>query len=226
MHLINISQVLSLLVAASAVSALPQPPNGKIPPGQAKKDNKPGNPSEVVVKSFTFSGSGCPRNTASYNFNADKTAFTLIFDQYVASIGNGAPTTDSRKDCQVMVDMRLPVGWQYSITTVDYRGFALLDQGVTATLSASYHFAGNGKPLRNARQYVGPMDTDYVLRDTFGAGDVEWSGCGKGNGAQGEKLKMKINTAIALSGNGVGLLTRDAMDQKVSQVYGLSWRQC
>jgi len=68
--------------------------------------------------------------------------FTLIFDQYVASIGPGVAITENRKNCQLNIDLQYPQGFQYSVFTTDYRGYVGIDAGVTATQEATYYFSG------------------------------------------------------------------------------------
>jgi hypothetical protein len=78
----------------------------------------------------------------SSQISEDRTTVTLIFDSYIASIGPGISVTDSRKNCQLNVDIRYPGGFQYSILSADYRGYASLQQGISGTLKSTYYFAG------------------------------------------------------------------------------------
>jgi hypothetical protein len=68
--------------------------------------------------------------------------FTLIFDDYVASIGPGVAITESRKNCQLDIDLQYPSGFQYSVFNADYRGYAALDANVTGTQQSTYYFSG------------------------------------------------------------------------------------
>jgi hypothetical protein len=68
--------------------------------------------------------------------------FTLIFDEYVASIGPGVAITENRKNCQLKIDINYPSGFQYSVLALDYRGYAALDAHVNGTLQSTYYFSG------------------------------------------------------------------------------------
>jgi hypothetical protein len=68
--------------------------------------------------------------------------FTLIFDEYVASIGPGVSITESRKNCQLDINLQYPSGFQYSVFNADYRGYAALDPNVTGTQQSTYYFSG------------------------------------------------------------------------------------
>lgn len=73
---------------------------------------------------------------------------TLIFDQYVASMGTGVPITENRKNCQLNINLQYPGGFQYSIFSADYRGFAELDAGVNGTQQSTYYFSGQTAQVR------------------------------------------------------------------------------
>lgn len=74
-------------------------------------------------------------------------SFTLISDEYVASIGPGVPITENRKNCQLDINLQYPSGFQYSVFNADYRGYAALDANVTGTQQSTYYFSGRRYPL-------------------------------------------------------------------------------
>jgi hypothetical protein len=72
----------------------------------------------------------------------DRSIVTLIFDSYIASTGPGIALTEQRKNCQLNVDIQYPGGFQYSVLSADYRGYASIQKGVTGTLKSTYYFSG------------------------------------------------------------------------------------
>lgn len=76
---------------------------------------------------------------------------TLIFDEYYASIGPGVARTENRKNCQINVSLKYPGGFQYSIMSADYRGYASIDKGVTGTLKSNYYFSGQTTDVSSNR---------------------------------------------------------------------------
>jgi hypothetical protein len=69
--------------------------------------------------------------------------FTLIFDSMVASSGPGTTITDQRKNCQLNIDLQYPSGFQYSVLSTDFRGYAYLPAAKdTGTQQATYYFSG------------------------------------------------------------------------------------
>jgi hypothetical protein len=116
------------------------------------------NPTEVYINSIAYGGTGCPQGSVGSFISADRTtlvsfemclmllltilSFTLIFDDFVASIGPGIAITESRLNCQINLDLEYPTGFQYSILNTDFRGYAGLDKGVTGVQQATYYFSG------------------------------------------------------------------------------------
>ena len=211
----------SLALFATAVSAFAIPDQPYFEKFETNPNTAGPDPNTVFVQSLTYGGSGCPQGTVSQNFNDDRTAFTLLFDSYVASMGPGVPLTESRKNCQLNIGLRIPQGWQYSWATVDYRGYMNLDAGVTATQSATYYFQGSQMQSRLATNFRGPADRDYILSDAFPVETLVWSDCGA-------RANVNINSAISVSGprSSQGLMTTDSIDGKVKQIYSMQWRRC
>ena len=113
-------------------------------------------PDNVRIDSLTYGGSGCPQGTVAAAFSPDRTSFTLIFDSFVAYSGQGVPITQNRRNCQVNTAISFPQGWSYSILSVDYRGYASLPAGVTATQKATYYFSGEQNQVSSESNFYGP----------------------------------------------------------------------
>jgi len=99
-------------------------------------------PSQVYVEGIKYAGSGCPQGTMSQSIAADRQTFTLIFDKHVATIGNGVPITENRKNCQINVGLRFPKGFSFSVFSSQYRGYAQIDKGVHGQHKSTLYFAG------------------------------------------------------------------------------------
>jgi hypothetical protein len=100
------------------------------------------NPSSVSINSIVYGGTGCPQGSLGSYISSDRSTFTLIFDDYVASIGPGVAITESRKNCQLNVDLQYPSGFQYSVFSTVYRGYVGLDAGVQGYQGSTYYFSG------------------------------------------------------------------------------------
>ena len=125
----------------------------------------PPDPSTTYIKSLTYGGTGCPQGTVAGALAPDLKSFTLIFDSFIASSGPGSKPKDLYKSCQINVNMVYPPGFTYSIVSLDYRGYASLPAGVTATQEAYYYFAGQTAQTKSSSTFKGPYDSDYHTRD-------------------------------------------------------------
>ncbi|EPS36951.1 hypothetical protein H072_9549 [Dactylellina haptotyla CBS 200.50] len=178
-------------------------------------------PKTVWIQAITTGGTGCPAGSVAQQISADRSTFTLIFDQYVASIGPGVPVTEGRKNCQLNVHLRYPGGWQYSIFSATYRGYAQLAKGQTGTQKSTYYFSGDPYQTSTQTDFKGPYSSDYAFTDTVDQTSNVWSPCGKDG-------MLNINSQVRLLGDATktGLLTTDSVDGKFTQILALSWRRC
>lgn len=65
----------------------------------------------------------------------------------VASIGTGVAVTENRKNYQINLDLRYPLGFTYSVLNTQFRGYADLAAGVSGMQSATYYFSGCTYPF-------------------------------------------------------------------------------
>lgn len=179
-------------------------------------------PSWVTIDSLTVNGNGCPIGTVGENISHDRKAFTLTFSDYIAEAGWGISLRESRKACQVIVDLRYPAGWSYSVISFDYRGFADLDDGVSATQKVDYYFQGFSQTASLRTTLEGPYSDDYHFTDRFRLDAMVWSSC-SATRAINLKTSLRVNNR---RGGGSGIMTLDSLDGNVSHEYGLVWRRC
>lgn len=174
-------------------------------------------------------------------------SFTLIFDNYVASIGPGVAVTENRKNCQINLDLAYPSGFQYSIFNTVYRGYVGIDAGVTARQQSTFYFSG-GKSLSlpllytsttpssspkltpstesaqssTGTNFTGPKSGDYSVTDSLALTSVVWSPCGA-------STALNINSQVRLTSTNAqatGQITDDSIDGKITFVVGVQWQQC
>ncbi|GAM83323.1 hypothetical protein ANO11243_013100 [Dothideomycetidae sp. 11243] len=179
-------------------------------------------PSQVQIEGVSYGGSGCPQGSVASIISDDRTTMTLIFDSYIASIGPGVAITENRKNCQLNINIHYPPGFQYSIFSADYRGYAGLDAGVTGTQKSTYYFSGQTNQVSTESDLVGPMDQDYLFHDVAKSTSVVWSPCG----AEG---LLNINSQVRVASNNRqanGELTTDSIDTKFTQVLYFNWQKC
>lgn len=179
-------------------------------------------PTDVSMGQLSYGGSGCPQGTLSQSFSQDRKTFTLIFDQFYASLEQGKPITDSRKNCQINVPVKIPQGWQFSILSTDYRGYVQLDRGLHAQHKSTYYFAGQSEQVSSTCDFYGPTARDYLSHNDVGV--ESWSPCGT-------SANLNVNAQVRLlneSGpaSAKGQITNDSTDGKFKQMLGLRWKRC
>jgi len=180
------------------------------------------NPSQVVLNSYAYGGTGCPQGSVGAFLSADRTTFTLIFDSYVASIGPGVSIVDTRKNCQLNLDLEYPSGFQYSVLSTIFRGYVGIDKGVSASQSAVYYFSGETSQTTTSTYFKGPLSQDYEVEDDVSLTSVVWSPCGA-------PVALNIDSAVLLT-SGVssasGQITDDSIDGKITFIAGVQWQTC
>jgi len=220
--------IVSLLVLAVAALAAPaaqtdggNPPTLGVGLGVPVTNGTGPDPTKVTINSITYGGTGCPQGTVGSFVSADGTTFTIIFDTFVASLGAGIAVTETRKNCQLNVNLQYPSGFQYSVLGTTFRGYASLTAGVTGVQSATYYFSGSSIQASSSTTFKGPTSGDYEVSDSIPFTSTIWSPCGAA-------LPLNINSQVRLTGptTGSGLLTEDSVDGKVDFVVGISWQKC
>jgi hypothetical protein len=180
-------------------------------------------PTQVWIEEVTYGGTGCPQGTASISLASDRKSFTVILDAYIASAGPGYTITDSRKNCQLNIQLHYPGGFQYSIFSSDYRGFVDLESGVTGIQKATYYFAGQTKQSSTQTTFTGPKSEDYLIHDEIPFDSTVWSPCGE---YAGLNINSQVRVDAGSSKTAKGFLTTDSVDGKVVFKAGVQWQPC
>jgi hypothetical protein len=206
---------IAALAFAALAAATPTPDRVVLDDGSAP------NPNEVYVQSISYGGTGCPQGSVGSSFSNDRQSFTLIFDSFVASAGPGVPLPESRKNCQLNVNIHLPGGFSYSVATFDYRGYVQLPAGATAEQKSTYYFQGESAQASAGSRFSGPVAKDYLSRDTLGLAALVWMPCGR-------VVPVNINAQVRVTAPAgqQAQMTTDSIDGKVRQILGLQFRRC
>jgi hypothetical protein len=93
------------------------------------------------------SGSGCPAGTAASVVSPDGNEVSILFDKFSIELAAGQRV--STVSCQIRIPVtNITPGYQVAAATFDYRGFAQLPQGTTASLRS---YRVDLAPLRGGR---------------------------------------------------------------------------
>lgn len=181
-------------------------------------------PDKIVIEIATVNGSGCPEDTAAVAVSEDNTAFTVTYSDYLAVVGPDAKPTEFRRNCQISMVVYVPTGFTYAIVSVDYRGFAHLEDGASALQKASYYFQGSSDTAHKQHPYSGPYSDNWQATDTTEWGQLVWAPCGA-------QRNFNVNTELRVRAgdsdpDSTSFMTMDSTDGDLSTVYHFAWKEC
>ncbi|MFI1155319.1 DUF4360 domain-containing protein [Streptomyces sioyaensis] len=204
--------VASLLLAGSASPTAAagfgdEPPTGKI-----------------TITVATVNGSGCRPGSAAVAIAPDNTAFTVTYSEYLAQAGAGTKPTDSRKNCQIALNVHVPQGFTYAIARADYRGYASLAKGARGLEQAGYYFQGQQQTARKSHTFTGAYDANWQTSDETGVDALVYAPCG-------EERYFNINTEMRVDAKSsdpksTSYMAMDSTDGSINTVYHFAWKEC
>ncbi|MCF6521516.1 DUF4360 domain-containing protein [Streptomyces sp. JJ36] len=189
----------------------------------APADEVPSGRIEIGIE--TVNGSGCPRGTAAVAVAHDNTAFTVTYSDYLARVGAGAEPTEMRKNCQLNLDVHVPQGFTYAVASVDYRGFAHLQQGAHGLQKASYYFQGSSETATQSHAFQGPYSDNWQTRDSTDYSALIWAPCGEDKNVN-VNSELRVHAGTSDSAEGASFMTMDSTDGSVSTLFQLAWKKC
>ncbi|KAK0101208.1 hypothetical protein ONS96_006430 [Cadophora gregata f. sp. sojae] len=130
-----------------------------------------------TLQGVSYGGTGCPQGSIRFSVPINSTRYALAFKGHAASIGDGAPVTEARKNCQINLNLNYPVGYQYAVAGNTYSGYATLDSGVTAVHQSTYYFSGYAQQSSTQKTFTGPYNAPYSVQD-YAVDENIWSPCG------------------------------------------------
>ena len=164
----------------------------------------------VQILGASYGGNGCPDRSASVTVSPDGQELSILFDKFTAQ---GNISTETRKNCNLSIPIKVPQGYQISIYDADYRGYVA--PRTTGNLRAEYFFAGTRGPVFS-RSFNG--ETNYNVRDSLATVANVWSRCG-------DSVNMRVNASM--TARGAGMATVDSFDlAHRGLVYHVQYRTC
>ncbi|KAG6353946.1 hypothetical protein INS49_005203 [Diaporthe citri] len=189
-------------------------------------------PSGISISSVTCSGKGCPSGSVSTSLSADKTVVTLGFDKFQAYIGPGTSVADRSKSCNLMLTLKYPPTYSFTVVSSTYHGYAQLDNGVTGKFSSTYLFSSLlSATFSTSTSVLGGVSLEsgsvYTKSDTISTPNLVLSPCGLLS--VGSSALLNIGNAISLTSSNssaVGLMTNDDAAVSTTQQVALKWFSC
>ncbi|KAI9028446.1 hypothetical protein DFJ74DRAFT_703423 [Hyaloraphidium curvatum] len=120
---------------------------------------------QIKILDVSYGGTGCPAGSAAWTISEDKTALTVIYDNFIASAGQNVSYTENRKFCQLSVKMKFPQGLTFSLHELIARGSVQLDDGTWGKHQSLWYFSGERRQavpvLNQARRFVGLTEASH-----------------------------------------------------------------
>lgn len=150
---------LTVFAAAGVASAFPQTPS--MPPPSFK------------ITNVVSGGTGCPQGSIDLHWTDSKvlpickscTHLPCSATQgqnpklnlpdygkdFTATVGPKADITNSRRFCQLNIELAYSAGFSFAVYSAEYNGFADLDSGVDGTVKSTYYFSGETDQVRRSQ---------------------------------------------------------------------------
>lgn len=152
-----------------------------------------------------FAGTGCQPDSYVV-FGAGTETLSILFSGYdAANPPEKAASKLQRTACSFAVPVHVPSGYQLSVVTADWRGYA----AGTTELFREYFFAGK-EGVRKSSQPT----SDYVERDD----DLRYSSCG-------EDVLLRINSSVRAD-SADSYISVDSVDMQNGVLFHLHWEKC
>jgi hypothetical protein len=100
-------------------------------------------PHDVAITEIAFAGSGCPAGYAPGQALSDPSTLIIPKTSFTAESGKNKSNLDARTNCQILVKLNYPSGWQFSVSKADYYGRVQVPDGMTAVSKTTYYFTGD-----------------------------------------------------------------------------------
>lgn len=187
-------------------------------------------PPGVEILSTQLRGSGCDFNNVSVSLSPNGTDLSLLFDDYGVELGTASLQPNQMtqiKDCQIVLQVKIPEGWQMAFKAVDYRGYVNLPQ---SGASAFHRFSilQHGAPIVSMREaaITGPINDDYYVRAEIRPDRLTWSQCLRDQTQiiLASQLGVRLNPRAAKPD--LVQLLLDSSDVSLQQNLTVGWRPC
>lgn len=149
----------------------------------------------------------CPAGAYSVVSAPDGTSVTVLFNDFSAETAEGGASARTR--CRIEIPLAAPSGRSIGLTSVDYRGFAMLARRQSAEIDVSYEFGRGNRAAPFHRRLQGAHEADFAFTDRLPPGQLRRLGC------DGATPVLSIDAVLSVNGSGQGaaMIAMDSADQ-------------
>jgi len=187
--------------------------------------------SSIKIGATSYSGTGCPKGSVSSILSDARDLVTFGFDSFQATIGPKSPPADSRKNCNLRLQLLYQDGYQMAIAETVYHGYTRLDDGVNARFTTDYDYASNPNPGKkgHAESSIGGEVGAHTRRakefkhnHKHSTDTGPWSHCGK-------DANLIVENSLVLTSRNKSASGEFAVDDETVQFrqkMSLTWKKC
>lgn len=175
----------------------------------------------VLIRSFTFAGSGCPAGSLTAALSEDRTDIFLQFNSFSAVSDFDTVFSESRKNCQILLDLEIPDGISIAVTDLKLQGFVSLEEGASAVVKSQIYFQGAHNNAQFSHRFLGSVEGSYEIEEVIASSERVFSSCHK-------KRALNINTQLRTSSpdGQLAFLSMSEMKGRVITTLHLDYRSC
>ncbi|MCW5212395.1 DUF4360 domain-containing protein [Desulfobulbus sp. TB] len=164
---------------------------------------------------INFAGTGCPVGSMTFA-GEGTTTLSVIFSQYDAANPPADASSDlQRSSCNFAVPVHIPAGWQISLLTSDWRGFAAGE----AELHREYFFADQTSGMTLITPFNDPDGIDYTESDSLESSS--YTACQ----SEDRDVMLRINSALQAKSD-ESYIGIDTIDMNNKVIFKLNSRTC
>ncbi|KAJ4292681.1 hypothetical protein N0V90_009344 [Kalmusia sp. IMI 367209] len=177
-------------------------------------------PPAFKINRVVSGGSGCPQGSIDIDYTNSGILPIYFSRDFTASVGPNVAADQSRKNCQINIDISYSPGYSYSVYSADYTGWADIDSGAKGVVKANYYFSGEQNQGSTSLTLQGPFTGKYTKKDDVAVS--VWSPCG-------QESMLNVNAEVALTplgGSATGTIAAVKETGKFTNQLYIRWRQC
>lgn len=179
-------------------------------------------PNDFYIEKINTGGKGCPGpDSIATVISADGETFVLLYSQMELENPPGPKVKST--SCKAEIHLHVGAGWKVSLTSVNTRGYAYLEQGIKARQTTRYFFSGVPVGGEFPTDLQGPFDDFYEFTDDVPARARVWSKCG----APGI-LRLDTSLTLDAGGNpgGQAIFNTTTSDGRFAKVLHWDRKRC
>ena len=155
----------------------------------------------------------CPQGAYSVVRAPDGTSVSILFHAFTVATDEAGPPVQ-RSRCRIEAPLALPAGYGAGLASVDYRGFAQLEQRQSAEIAVDYEIGAGNRGPRFQRRIQGRHAGDFAFTDRLPPGRLRQAGCGVRSVSAPESLVVDVALTLTTTGRpGEAMISLDSADQ-------------